>query len=145
MKKNISLFIIVFIITGFSIYKNQSINYDYIEVVDIKILSTLKEMKNLNVYEKIENFEKTLYVEIRNDGANTKMIFNSLELVGKEMKNFIKKSNRFLIVSDLKIPIIVSSDTSLHNLKEQGVKLITRGYLIEFDIDGNIILEGLIQ
>lgn len=145
MKNFIVLSVITLIITSFSLSKRSNINYDYIEKVDNEITKTIKKMKLLEPYHNIKNFDKKLYVEITNEEQYVTMVFNSLEVVSKETKDLIKKSNRFIILPNLKIPIVFSSDTSLHNLKEKGVKLVRSGYIIKFNIDGDIVLEGLIQ
>jgi len=123
---------------------HPSIEYTYISEVEYQLklaLATLRE--SYLVPEKGEKEE--IFVKMMYCGTTTSMIFNFLVNVPPSIQAQIRRSNRYLVIDEIKIPVLLDLDDGNALIRELGVNHgILGGYLIEFDARGNEITSGMV-
>jgi hypothetical protein len=148
IEKN-KLFFFLFIFSTFSQMANAQ------KIIEWKLDSTVTD----SIYEHVflnefsaqylgKNPTKTAWVEIMLNDNYLEMIFRKRYFVGitgnKELKSLIKKTNRYLILKNYKIPIIFPLDNEYIELRDKNI-LPLGGYLIRIGRNKKILLEGLLR
>ena len=101
---------------------------------------------NLNFLLKKVRKLQNIFVLVDYEELKTTLTFNFYENMPRSIQKQIDYSNRFMIISGKKIPVLFYFDDGHSALRVNGISHgIIGGYLIQFDSDGKVIMSGPVQ
>lgn len=143
--KDFILFVLVFLLVAclFGCGLKKTILYSYNEPLSIELEKSLKNFYIDSLMLNGSNNYKDVFALVESKEDKTIIVFGFTKNMSKSIVKLIRSSNRILKIGNRKIPVIFYYDSDFSILR-QGKRQIGsfRGYLIEFNTFGEVLLKG---
>lgn len=139
--RTIVLYAFTLIVVGCN--TSKLIVYQYIADVNEVLLETIKELEASNFAIKDGKKSKEIFALVNQTDESTIIVFNFLENMSQGVARQIKRSNRFIMIDNHRVPVIFYFDDGNSYIRTGGISFgIIGGQLIEFDESGAVLTTG---
>ncbi|MCG8332455.1 MAG: hypothetical protein MI974_32515 [Chitinophagales bacterium] len=147
MKKKLrDIFCFLIVLTVYSCSSSKSICYQYQTNLETSINEVITKLNESKFSIKEGKKASNIFVLVDYEELKTTLTFNFYENMPRSIQKQIDYSNRFMIISGKKIPVLFYFDDGHSTLRVNGISHgIIGGYLIQFDSDGKVIMSGPVQ
>jgi len=122
---------------------SRPIVYQYVPKVNDALLETLSNLNKSNFSIKDGKKSKRAFALVNDLDYTTIIVFNFTENMPPKVKALIKRSNRFILIGNRRIPVIFYFDNGNSFIRESGVNLgLIGGVLIQFNESGEVLASG---